>query len=253
MCFQIAYRHFSNDHPFPVSYPSRVKIVQKTSIRHAQIGCLDHYHLCNENSPKSALYQTDLKLTIYVAWIVFFAKLPHIYQIFLNFSRMKRIFISGVFVLLGLAVLAQPIGSGTLQLSVRGGPGDLTLEFKPGKRLKLKTKTGEVIYTWKYAITDDYVLTEKNQLIYYHDIVRIKARVMKDTGRVVAGTLLVATGVVLAGSTIAIATLALTPGSFLLLLTLEARMILGGVQSMKQYRTFTMDKGWEIQTYLAGE
>ncbi len=35
--------------------------------------------------------------------------------------------------------------------------------------------------------------------------------------------------------------------------TLEARMILGGVQSMKQYRTFTMDKGWEIQTYLAEE
>ena len=154
--------------------------------------------------------------------------------------------------LLGLIVLAQPAAPDELHLAVKGDLNDRILHFKPGKRLKLKTTTGEVIYTWNYSINDDHVLTEKNQMIYYNDIVRIKGRVMKDTGRVAAGALLLTTGVFLVGSTIAIATLALTPGLTLQLLAIEAGIIVGGAR-MLGHRTFRTNKGWEIQTYPAGE
>ncbi len=165
---------------------------------------------------------------------------------------MKKIVMSVFFLLLGLIILAQPTGSDTLQLSVRGGPNDRTLEFKPGKRLKLTTTTGEIILSRKYAITADYVLTEKYQLIYYQDIVRIKGRIMNDSGRVLLGILVTGTGMFLLGKTLAIATLVLTPHGTLLLTAIETGVIVGGVRLMG-HRTFRIKKGWEIQTYLAGD
>lgn len=140
----------------------------------------------------------------------------------------EKIVISGFFMLLGLIVLAQHTNSGTLQLAVRGGPQDRTLAFRPGKRIKLTTTTGEIIYSRQYLVYGNEILTENNILIGFDDLVRISGRVMNNTGRVAAGALLLTTGVILAGSTIAIATLALTPGSLLLYLAIEAGIIVGG-------------------------
>jgi hypothetical protein len=165
---------------------------------------------------------------------------------------MKNSVIFFVFVLLGLSVFGQSTHQGNYHLTVRGGLQDRTLEFKPGKRLKLTTTTGEIIYTRQYAIFENHIIAENNNFVNFEDIARIKGRVMNDSGRVGAGVLVTGSGMILLGGTIAIATLALTPGLTLLLTGIEAGIIVGGVKIMG-HRTFRTNKGWEIQTYLAGE
>lgn len=115
------------------------------------------------------------------------------------------------------------------------------------KKIKLRTTKGEIIYSNRYSIYEDHILTENNNLVHIENLARIKGRVMEDAGRVAAGALLLAAGVILVGPTLAIATLALTPGQFLLFSVIEAGMIVGGARIMGR-RTFLMDKGWEVQT-----
>jgi len=164
---------------------------------------------------------------------------------------MKKFVMSVFFILLGLAVLAQSTPPSGYSLAVQGGPIDRTLHFKPGKRLKLKTTDGDIIYTWRYSINDDHVLTEKNQLIYYHDIVRIKGRVMDNRDRVVPGFILFAAGAALVfplgfyGAWTSV-------GLMFLFASPAIGMALGGMKLMG-HRTFRTNKGWEIQTYLIGE
>jgi hypothetical protein len=84
-------------------------------------------------------------------------------------------------------------------------------------------------------------------LTFLEDLVQIKGRVMNDPGRVAWGAMIITSGVIMLGSTIAIATLALTPGSFILWAAIETGIIASGA-SLMGHRSFSMDKGWEIQT-----
>lgn len=165
---------------------------------------------------------------------------------------MKRLFVFFVFTVLGLSVLAQSTDTDTFQLAVQGGSEGRILQFKPGKRLKLTTKDGEIVYTRQYSIYENHILTENNNLVLFEDLTRIKGRILKDSGRVAAGVLLLGAGVILMGATIPIASLVLTPNQFLLIAAAESGMIVGGVRIMG-HRTFKLDNGWEIQSFLPRE
>ena len=70
-----------------------------------------------------------------------------------------------VFVLLGLSVFGQSTDQGRYHLTVQGGVQDRTLHFKPGKRLKLTTTAGEVIYTRQHTISENHIMTENNNCV----------------------------------------------------------------------------------------
>ena len=87
---------------------------------------------------------------------------------------MKKAIILALFAMLGLSALGQSIYPEGLQLAVKGGIENRTLFFNPQKRIKLRTTTGEIIYSKRYSIYEDHILAENNNLIPIETIVSIK-------------------------------------------------------------------------------
>ena len=158
------------------------------------------------------------------------------------------------FVLFGLSSMAQTADSAALSLTMIGAGKHVgkTMHFNPAKRLKVKTASGNIIFTKRYAIHTDHILTEKHGTIHFQDIVRIKGRVMDSHNRVIGGVLLIPAGMALFVPLAVVGALMFGPLGTLIICSPAIAIIYGGIK-LVGHRTFNVNKGWEVHTFLAGE